>query len=75
MTREQYLQRAAHAYETANDIAQAIAMLREARKLLRGAGAKRAADYVARSIKSSDGARRHAEGRRFAAERNIAPRL
>lgn len=38
----------------------AIGYLRVARKLLRGARAPRAADYVARALKSAEGARRHA---------------
>lgn len=38
----------------------AIAKLREARQLLRTAGARRAALYVARATKSAEGAERHA---------------
>ena len=37
--------------------------LATARDKLRNAGAPRAADYVARAMKSADGARRHAEGK------------
>lgn len=41
----------------------AVSRLREARGLLRDAGANRAADYVARALKSAEGAQRHAERR------------
>lgn len=39
----------------------AVAQLRIARDWLRAAGAKNAADYVARALKSAEGAKRHAE--------------
>lgn len=38
----------------------AIHHLKAARDLLRGAGANKAADYVARALKSAEGAARHA---------------
>jgi hypothetical protein len=38
----------------------AISRLREARHLLRGAGAAKAASYVGRALKSAEGAMRHA---------------
>lgn len=41
-------------------IRQGIQQLREARRNLRAAGAHRAADYVARALKSAEGAERHA---------------
>ena len=43
-------------------INEAIGLLRQARVLLRKAGAGRAAGAVSRSLKSVDGARRHARG-------------
>jgi len=42
------------------EIRAAIAKLREARDLLAHAGAKRAAEYVRRALKSAEGAERHA---------------
>lgn len=45
-------------------IVEALDLLRDARVLLRQANADNAADYVARALKSADGARRHAHGRR-----------
>lgn len=42
---------------------QALRSLKEARDCLRAAGAARAADYVARALKSAEGAYRHAERR------------
>lgn len=45
------------------DIGRAIARLREARDYLRGARAPRAAAYVARALKSAEGAERHADHR------------
>jgi hypothetical protein len=42
-------------------IKNALADLRSARDLLRDAGCKNAADYVARAMKSAEGALRHAE--------------
>ena len=42
-------------------ISMAIARLHIARAFLRSAGAKNAADYVARALKSAEGAQRHAE--------------
>lgn len=55
-------------YANASDgIEAALGHLREARDLLRLAGAGKAADYVARSMKSADGAYRHALGK---AQRN-----
>lgn len=39
----------------------AIARLKDARDGLRGAGCKNAADYVARALKSAEGAERHAQ--------------
>lgn len=42
-------------------ISEALDALREARRYLRGVGSKNAADYVARAIKSAEGALRHAE--------------
>ncbi len=39
----------------------AISLLREARALLGTAGAKKAHDYVAASIKSAEGAHRHCQ--------------
>ncbi|MBP8176363.1 MAG: hypothetical protein KAX77_01240 [Xanthomonadales bacterium] len=42
----------------------ALRKLRDARQLLRELGAPKAADYVARCIKSTDGARNHARRRR-----------
>ncbi len=42
-------------------IADAIRHLRSARALLRQVGSKAAADYVARTLKSAEGAKRHAE--------------
>jgi hypothetical protein len=44
-------------------IAQAIGSMRVARVMLRSAGANNAADYVARAIKSAEGALRHARHR------------
>jgi hypothetical protein len=38
----------------------AIGKLREARELVKGAGAERAADSIRRAIKSTEGAARHA---------------
>jgi hypothetical protein len=46
-------------------IERAIHKIREARAELRAAGATRAADYVARALKSVQGAARHAEGKRL----------
>lgn len=43
-------------------IRQAIGHLKHARRSLRTAGAKAAADYVAACIKSAQGAERHAQG-------------
>ena len=43
-------------------IVSAIDYLKIARDMLRDAGAHHAATYVARAIKSADGAARHAEG-------------
>jgi hypothetical protein len=45
-----------------NNIALAIADLKGVRDRLRFAGADRAANYVARALKSAEGALRHAEG-------------
>ena len=42
-------------------ICHALDCLRDARDMLRDVRAKNAADYVARAIKSVEGARRHAE--------------
>ena len=42
----------------------AIEDLRKARNRLRYAGADKAADYVARAMKSAEGALRHAQGKR-----------
>lgn len=42
--------------------------LRQARERLRAAGAKNAADYVARAIKSTEGAKRHARRRELDGE-------
>ncbi|RWM32588.1 MAG: hypothetical protein EOR84_30565 [Mesorhizobium sp.] len=53
---------------TANDALaalRAIEHLREARKLLKGIGAKRAVDKVRRALKSAEGAERHVQRRRF----------
>lgn len=44
------------------DVQAAIKHLRDARRLLRQSGARRAADYVGRAIKSAEGAERHAAG-------------
>lgn len=41
-------------------IQMAIGELAEARDMLRGCGSKNAADYVARAMKSAEGALRHA---------------
>lgn len=49
---------------TGGDVARiqgAINTLRRAKKTLRDAGAKKAAAYVARAMKSTEGALRHAE--------------
>lgn len=46
----------------------ALEKLREARNLLRDAGAMQAAEYVARAMKSVEGAQRHAEHRQVRAE-------
>lgn len=50
---------------TISDIENAIRYLRAARNILRHAGAKKAADYVARALKSAEGALRHAQGRMY----------
>ena len=47
-------------YDDVRRIRRAIDDLRMARTELRGVGAKKAADYVARAIKSAEGAERHA---------------
>jgi hypothetical protein len=47
----------------------AIASLRIARATLRDAGSHKAADYVQRSIKSAEGALRHAENLELRAQR------
>jgi len=44
-------------------IRNAIAGMRKARDELRAAGAGKAADYVARALKSAEGALRHVQGR------------
>ena len=44
-------------------IAEAIGALREARTLLRWAGAERARKAAARALKSAEGARRHVQRR------------
>jgi hypothetical protein len=46
-----------------NNIGLAILDLKAARNRLRFAGADRAADYVARALKSAEGAQRHANRR------------
>lgn len=46
--------------------------LRRARKSLRLAGADKAADYVQRSLKSAEGALRHARGRQYDANKPSA---
>lgn len=43
----------------------AIEHLREARKLLKGIGAKRAVQKVRRALKSAEGAERHVQRRRY----------
>lgn len=46
-------------------VAKAIATLKSARDLLAIAGAGNAADYVRRALKSAEGAKRHANGRKY----------
>lgn len=53
-------------------IEDALNRLRMGRYLLRTAGAKNAADYVARALKSAEGALRHARSMANAAERGEA---
>ena len=48
-------------YSDLANIRWALASLRAARRRLRAAGSDRAADYVARAIKSAEGALRHAQ--------------
>lgn len=54
-----------------NRIDEARLALCHARDLLAEAGAKNAADYVRRAIKSAEGARRHADAVRGRAARGI----
>jgi len=56
------MKRATHKPNRERRIEDAIIFLRPARNAMREAGASRAANYVARAIKSADGARRHAAG-------------
>jgi hypothetical protein len=57
-----------HAYRL-QLIRDALTKLRNARDLLRYAKANRAATYVARALKSAEGAERHAENAPFRAAR------
>lgn len=57
------------------EIDAAIVDLRRARDLLRQAGATQAAKYVARALKSAEGARRHADHRPLETERQRIDRL
>jgi hypothetical protein len=50
-------------YDRINRVRDAIAYLKLSRDLLRSAKANRAADYVARSLKSAEGALRHARNK------------
>lgn len=49
-------------------IGHAMWLLREARKVLKAAGARTSAKKVARALKSADGARRHARHRALRTE-------
>lgn len=49
----------------------ALHHLREARNLFREVGAKKAAAYVRRALKSGEGAERHAERARFRSEPHV----
>lgn len=59
----------AQAYSRVRRCEAAIAALREARQELRYAGARQAAAYVARCLKSAYGARNHADGMLAEAQR------
>lgn len=48
-------------------VAEAIAILRQARQLLAAAGANKTADRVRRALASAYGARRHVQRRQFVA--------
>jgi hypothetical protein len=62
-------------YDDLCGISTAVESLRFARDRLRLAGANNAASYVARALKSAQGAFRHAEGRFYTQERAAGRRL